>query len=143
MEVKDILKEAQFGTPICRAVLKIEVRRESFRRNSLGDRTRDLEYYGVAIRAARSLTEAPAWHYTDRGNLVCGEGRNMESLPLIDFTIVIDANLEFLNRMCPCENKGAMARKFFAVGAAIVGLDPGEKLDKHAHFRLILGNIQE
>lgn len=139
-----VLKEAQFGAPICRVILSIDVRREKFSRNPLGQGMRDLERYGTAIRTARDFAEVSVWHYTDKGNLVCGEGKNTEALPIVEFTIVIDYNLEFLNRMCPCESKGAAVHKFFAVGASIVGINPEEKFDRSDKpFYLIFGDLRD
>lgn len=141
--LRDVLKEAQFGAPICRVILSIDVRREKFSRNPLGQGMRDLERYGTAIRTARDFAEVSVWHYTDKGNLVCGGGRNTDILPIIEFTIVVDDNLEFLNRMCPCESKGIAVNKFFAVGASITGINPGEKFDRSDKpFSVVLGDVQ-
>lgn len=142
MRLKDALKEVQFGTPLFMAVLKIEVRRNSFQVNSFGYGLDGLERHGVAIRVARGFTEC-SWHYTDKGNLVCGDGKNTKKLPVREFTIVIDDNLEFLNRMCPCESKGVVARKFFAVGVTISSLNPGELDERDTPFYVVLGDVHE
>lgn len=130
-----------YGAPICRVVLKMEIRRDSFQVNSFGYGQDELERYGVASRIARNFIKAPVWHYTDKGNLVCGDGNNTDKLPVKEFTIVIDDNLNFLTKsMCPCGSDRLAAHKFFGAGVIIAGLKPGELDGRNTPFKVILGD---
>lgn len=144
------LRAANYGTPVYRVILKMKIVKELFQVNSFGHGMKDLERYGVAACVARHLVTAPVWHYTDRGNLVCGDGKNIETLPVREFTIVVDDNLDFLTEtMCPCGSNHPAARKLFAVGAATVGFrrekegksEKGEST-QHTSFSVILGEVR-
>lgn len=151
MGMTEVVKEVNFGTPVYKITLKMRVRRELFQVNSFGYGMDELERYGVASRIARNLVGVPVWHYTDRGNLVCGDGKNTETLPIREFTIVVDDNLDFLiEKMCLCGSDRLAAYKLFAVGVTIAGLGPGEEKKsgereaaQHTSFSVILGKIRD
>lgn len=141
MVTREDLKEVHYGTPIRSVVLKMEVRKELFRVNSFGYGLDELERYGVASRIARNFIKAPVWHYTNKGNLVCGDGKNTDKLPVEEFTIIIDDNLDFLTKsMCHCGSDRLAVHKLFGVGVTIAGLKPGELGGRGTPFNVTLGD---
>lgn len=147
--IKSKLNAVHYGTPVYKVVLDIRTRRELFQINSFGYGMRDLERYGVAARVARNLMEAPVWHYTDSGNLVCGDGVNIEMLPVRRFTIFIDDNLDFLDKMmCPCGSDRLAVHKLFGVGAETISLNQEKEGEEdgstqYTSFSVILGDIRD